>query len=280
MYFFEDYGGIVFGIIGVIIVFIIIRAIRVKNKKRLSNSTDTEQGFIAMRGKTNEQKQIIKYFSSTGIFGFIFKISNSVFDTALYHKIENCKSWINARAINVHGIDVDEVKEISPILIGNYSSDSRYFKIFNDGIFRASEYQMTYLLFGEKQMYAYCNKFDMTSENTTERTREYFYEDITNIDVTQKKVEIPNPRKRSSIICGIILIIFSLLLSGVVGIFFGICSLIAGIIVLIFVGYSRSVVDYVVLRLSVAGSSFECDMKPGDMPAIQGMKAKIREKKK
>ncbi|MDR2599265.1 MAG: hypothetical protein LBC73_03215 [Oscillospiraceae bacterium] len=291
MYNYYDYGygsgfnytPFIYLAVGIIVFIIVMRIIRSGKRKKLQGNSLSEQGFISMRGRTSEQKSIIKYFMSTGILGLIFNISDNVFDSILLGKISNCMQWINARALNIHGIDIDEVKEISPILISNYSSDSRYSKVFKDGVFRASEYQMTYLLFGEKQMYAYCNTFDMTSANMTERTREYFYEDITNIDVTQKKIELLNPRPAGYTIGGIASILAAILfffaLYGL-GKVMAISCVLLGIYLIIFPGYTRSLVNCVILKFTVSGSDFECDITPDDVSAIQGMKAKIREKKR
>jgi len=271
-------------VVGLIVLSIIIKVVKSKNKKGITGSMNVDNSFMGMRGRTPEQKKIIKYFSSTGIMGAIFKISDSAFDGILGAKVNECRSWINARALNVHGMDADEVKETTPILVENYATDSRFFKIFRDLTFRASEYQMSYLLFGEKQMYAYSHTFDLTSANTTERTREYFYEDITDVDVTQKKIEFPNPRPLGYLVGGIACIIFGLILMmavrGGAGVFFGLAGIVTGIVLAFFLGYTRSVVDNLVLRLTVPGDEFICAMKPENMVAIQGMKAKIREKKK
>lgn len=258
------------------------RALKSNGNKDFANSIRVGTGFIGMRGRTSEQKKVIKYFNSTGLLGAIFGISNATFDAILGNKINACRQWINARALNVHGMDADEVKETTHILVENYASESRFFKIFNDRTFRTSEYQVTYLLFGEKQMYVYSHTFDLTSENTTEHTREYFYEDITNVDVTQKKIEFPNPRPLRYLLGGIGCIVLGALLALIpfIGVLFAVCGLVAGIIVMFFLGYSRSVVDNLVLRLTVSGDEFICAMKPENMAAIQGMKAKIREKKK
>lgn len=275
-------GSVIGLIVGLIVIKAIVGAIKSKGQKGISSSTNVDTSFIGMRGRTSDQKKVIKYFNSAGILGAILRISDAAFDEILRGKINACRQWINARALNVHGMDADEVKETTPILVENYSPDSRFFKMFTDLTFRASEYQMTYLMFGEKQMYAYSHTFDLTSENTTEHTREYFYEDITNVDVTQKKIEFPNPRPLRYVLGGIGCILLGLLLSLIpfVGFLFLIAGIVAGIVLIFFLGYSRTVIDNLVLRLTVSGDEFICAMKPENMAAIQGMKSKIREKKK
>ena len=239
---------------------------------------------MGLRGKTKEQKQIIKYFMSTGLLGMIFRISDSTFDSLLNRKADEIVSKIEGRALEVHGMDADEVKEIAPILVEDYYTGSRYYKMFRDLTFRASEYQMTYLMFSEKQMYAYSYIFDLTSAETDEKTKEYFYKDITNIEVTTTQREFPAPRPMEYIIGGIACIIIGLLLiilsDGNGGsLFFGFMLLVAGVIITAFLGYSRRLVEKLNLKLTVPGDVFNCAMNPNNIEAIQGMKAKIRDKK-
>ena len=286
-----DFLMIVIAIVGGIIQFYIIYWIVKKflnRRKNVSTSTDTKVMIppnMGLRGKTKEQKNIVKYFMSTGVLGMIFRISDSTFDELLNSQADEIALGIDKRAMEAHGMDIDEVKEIQPILVDNYYEGSRYFKMFRDQTFRASQYQMTYLMFNDKQMYAYSYIFDLTSAETDEQTKEYFYKDITSIEVVKMQREYPAPRPMEYLIGGWAGIIISLLLmalgtnSGGL-IFIGFLSLIASIILLAYIGFSRRVVDNLVLRLTVAGDKFECAMNPDNIPAIQGMKAKIREKKR
>jgi len=268
-------------IAGLIVLGIVLRV--VKSVGGGSGRRTVNQGLVGMRGRTSEQKKVIKYFNSTGLLGAIFRISNAAFDEIMNNKVSECRSWINARALNVHGMDADEVREISPVLVEDYSFSSRCFKMFRDLTYRASGYQLSYLMFSEKQLYAYSYTFDLTCADTTERTREYFYEDITNVDVTHEKIEFPNPRPLRYILGGLGAIILGMILlasgSGVAALI-GAVAIIAGVILAFFIGYTRSVVDSLTLRLTVPGDAFVCPIKPEHMSAVKGMKAKLREKKK
>jgi hypothetical protein len=293
---FDFIGPIMGVIISIIVIGIIVRIIRSKKRKNgnamevtIDNSpssinTDTSSGFLAMRGRTGEQKKVIKYFKSTGILGAIFKISNSTFDTILNNKLQKYGEMLNKRALSAHGMDADEVNEIAPIRVEGYALGSRFLKVFRDLKFRASEYQMSYLMFSDKQMYAYSLIFDLTSANTSEQTREYFYEDISAIDVTVNRFEYPNPRPYSYIFGGIAAVLVGLILALFtgegIGVFFGVVFLIAGLVLLLFLGYTKSVIVKLILRLTVANDEFICPMKLENMPAVMGMKAKIREKKR
>ena len=299
--FVEYLGPISWIVVGLMVTIVVIRIIRnvLRKGKNVSNTTSTVMTppYMGMRGKTAEQKKVVKYFMSTGILGMIFRISNSTFDNLLNSKADELVSGIEGRALETHGMDADEVKEIPPILAEGYYEGSQYFKVFRNTFhtsesqfrsseyqFRASEYQMTYLMFSDKQMYAYSYIFDLTSANTSEQTKEYFYEDITSVEVTKKQIEFPTPRPMEYLVGGIAGIILGLLLmvlstgnGGVV--FLGLLILVFGIIIAFFAGYSRHIVEKLFLRLTVAGDEFVCAMKPENMEAIQGMKAKIRDKK-
>ena len=96
------------------------------------------------------------------------------------------------------------------------------------------------------------------------------------MDVTHKKIEVLNPRPLVYPLGGIALILFGM---PAVMVLVGVFMIIAGIAPAIFMGYSRSVVDNMVLRVTVAGDDFECVMNPENMAAIHAMKAKIRGKK-
>ena len=272
---------IILGLIGVVV--FVIRRISSEKENNVSNNTFMTPADMRLRDK-KEQKQIIKYFKSTGILGLIFQISDSTFDSVLSRKADELASRIEGRALETHGMDADEVNEISPILTEGYHNRSRYCKMFRDFTFRASEYQMTYLMFSEKQMYAYSYIFDLTSSETDEQTKEYFYEDITNIEVVTTQREFPAPRPIEYIIGGIAGIIIGILLillsRGNQGtLFLGFLILVAGVVIAAFLGYSRRLVENLILRLTVADDEFVCSMKPENMAAIQGMKAKIRDKK-
>ena len=194
-----------------IVLGLVIRLVKL-NGKGISRNAKKGYGFFEILGKTGEQKRIIKYFKSTGILGAIFRISNDTFDNVLNNRVHELGSEIEKRSLEAHGMDSEEVQEIPPIHVENYYDESRYQKVFRDFSLRASEYQMSCLMFSEKQMYAYSHIFDLTSEETTEQTKEYFYEDITNVDVTKKEIELINPRPIGYVIGGLAAILSGIIL--------------------------------------------------------------------
>ena len=199
-------------------------------------------------------------------------MSNEEFDKILAGKINDSKRTLESNALRAHGMDADEVKEIPPIQIEGFASNSAFHKLFRDLTYRASGYQMTRLMFSEKQLYAYSSTFDLTSYETSEITQEFFYEDISSIDVTINEVEYLKPRSLGFLIGCWIAILLGFLL------FF--IPTIIGVLLLIFAGHSRGIVKNLVLKITVPNDEFVCVMKPDYLNAIQGMKAKIREKKR
>ena len=310
-------------IVAIVIIGFIIRKVSGMKSNLLRATTGTGNTFVpppnmGMRGKTAEQKKVIRYFGSIRMLDwivgcltcglwliyvfFIRKMSSSAFDELLDGKRREIASRMATRSLEAHGMDAEEANEIPPILAGDYHWGSPYRKVFMDQTFRASGYQMTYLMFSGKQMYAYNYIFDLTSKDTTETTKEYFYEDITNVEVTKKQQEFPKPRSWGyifgcigAILAGILLVLLPGLVANwatdgrmvliVYSKLFGLgCALgfilsIVGIVALIGFGYSRRVVESLILRLTVANDEFVCPMQLENVQAVQGMKAKIREKK-
>ena len=306
--FFWGAGGIIVGLFALIFIIRIINSIR-NTLRRGKNILSENAKFMSppdmgMRGKTKEQKRVVRYFGTITLidiflgcvtygiwFIYIFffrRMSNTAFDELLNSKADELASKIEERTLETHGVDTDEVKEIPPILTESFYNGSRYFKMFKDHSFRASEYQMTYLMFSEKQVFVYSNIFDLTSANTTEQTKEYFYEDITTIDVSKKQTEFPDFRLLkgyllsgiASLVIGYLIFMFSAREIGapILGGLFQIAGMIL-IILSVVLGFSRRLVDSLILRLTVSNDEFVCVMKPESIEAIQGMKAKIRDKK-
>ena len=71
-----------------------------------------------------------------------------------------------------------------------------------------------------------------------------------------------------------------LLFLGPVGAIISLLLIVAGVILAFFKGYSRRIVDNLILRLTVSGDEFVCGMNTDNIEAILGMKSKIREKKR
>ena len=177
-----------------------------------------------------------------------------------YFLIDGClrKKWTDAeydayvaktipdlkqRGMDKIGLDEEQLKEIEPVHFEGYKYEDCYQKKGNDNMWRSSRYEVTWLFFSDTQVYLYQKSMSLDKDNIKERTEEYFYKDITNFSTVSesKKVSIKNSEGNTEQID----------------------------------------IDTTQFKLVVPGDSFLCAMEQNDYTerAIQGMKAKLREKK-
>lgn len=135
-----------------------------------------------LRGKNSEQQAVIKFFygANAGC------LSGSSMTVEQYiEKVRNRLSSLNTKAMALAklGIDEDEVREIEPISFEGY--------VFNDKKdnlaarasthkWVSSDYQITWVFFGEKEIFIYQYSFSMITDSKRENTMQYFYQDVTN----------------------------------------------------------------------------------------------------
>ncbi len=200
-----------------------------------------------LRGRTKEQQAVIQYFLEDG------GCFSSIMDDAQYDEMVAKKitavNW-KKRALKYLGVDEDQVKEVEPVHFENWSFDSlsAYAKMGKDGIWRSSAYQITWIFFSDEQIYVYQRTINMVEDGKSERGEEYFYKDITNFSTVSETVEKEVLDKRTCRGEGI---------------------------------YSRQLVEADKFKIVVPGEKFECSVKKNKytQTSIQGMKAKLREKK-
>lgn len=201
----------------------------------------------ALKGRTPEQQKVIKYFYGAG--GCLSKgMTDEEYDSMVRAKANSID--FKQRALSRIGLDESQVNEIEPVHFeGYYFDDKRtYAKSGRDRIWRSSAYQITWLFFSDTQVYVYQYTFNMDEDGKREKTEEYFYKDITNFSTLSDSVEKEVIDKVSC--------------TGKTT-------------------YVRQSVEYNSFRLVVPGESLLCSMYQNDYTerAIQGMKAKLREKK-
>ena len=252
-------------------------ALKFRLKKNMRALDILDKNKFETRGKSKDHKRMYKCFHKMS------KKSDTEIDNYLAQRLKEIRPTIHNRALEVHGMDSDEVKEIAPIQIEGFNSDSRFMKLSTEGVYRASEYEISYLLFSDKQMYAYNQIFDLVSNSTTEQTKEYFYHDITNVEVIDDKIDLLNPRDKiyagRATIAFVIGFFTSMLANNDFYLFIGALFLAIGTVLACLLGFVWSITNTLTLKLTVPNDEFECAMKIENMKAIQGMKAKIREKK-
>ena len=79
---------------------------------------------------------------------------------------------------------------IEPVHFGGYLFD-KYFlsKQGDDGKWRSSKYQVSWLFFSVNQVFLYQYTFNMDEDGKKESTEEYFYKDITSFSASSDTVE-------------------------------------------------------------------------------------------
>ena len=204
-----------------------------------------------MKGRTPEQKKVIKYFyGEGGCLSFLSPgLKDEDYDAMVQAKAKSID--FRQKALNKIGLDESQVSEIEPVHFEGYWFDekktlAKWGK--NDKEWRSSAYQTTWIFFSSSQIYVYQYTFNMDEDGKKESTEEYFYKDITNFSTTSDTIEKYVLDKVS-------------------------CKGDAT--------YARKNVDANRFAIIVPGDKFYCSMDQNDYTekAIQGMKAKLREKK-
>ncbi len=203
-----------------------------------------------MKGRTPEQKKVIKYFyGEGGCLSFISPgLKDEDYDAMVMARVKSMD--FRQKALNKIGLEESQVSEIEPVHFEGYMFDEKktLAKWGKDKVWRSSAYQVSWLFFSSAQIYVYQYTFNMDEEGKKEATEEYFYKDITNFSTSSDTVEKWVLDKLS-------------------------CQGEAS--------YARKNVDTNRFAIIVPGDKFYCSMDQNDYTerAIQGMKAKLREKK-
>lgn len=201
-----------------------------------------------LKGRTAEQQEVIKYFYSDG--GCLSKnISDSEYEEKVMAKVKSMN--FKQKALDKLGVDESQVNEVEPIHFEGWKFDEKkgYIKYGKDKVWRSSIYQITWIFCSSEQVYVYQYTLNMDEDGKKEQTEEYFYKDITNFSSSSSTVEkndvlIKTNCKGES-------------------------------------EYGRRTVDTDLFKITVPGDKLECAMVSNDYTegAIQGLKAKLREKK-
>ncbi len=201
-----------------------------------------------LKGRNSEQQKVIKYFyGDGGCFG-LSAMKDEEYDSMVMTRAKSVD--FKQKALSKIGLDISQVSEIEPVHFENYFFDEKktFVKFGKDLKTRSSAYQITWIFFSSTQIYIYQYTFNMDEDGKKEQTEEYFYKDITNFSTTSDTIEKPMP--------------VSTTCQGEVT-------------------YGTKNVDTNRFQITVPGDKFYCAMAQSDYSekSIQGMKAKLREKK-
>lgn len=205
---------------------------------------------MLLRGKTSEQQAVIKFFY--GASGGCMHAGGMTVEE-YQKKVQAKRDALNTKAMALRklGIEEEEVKEIAPVTFEGY--------IFNDKVdnlvaratantWVSSEYMITWLFFGEREVFIYQYSFSMTSDSKKENTMQYFYQDITNFTASSETYQkiVAEP-------------------SGCMG----------------NAQYMQVSANSDEFKIVVPGDTLRCSMTPTDFTdaAIRGMRNKLREMK-
>lgn len=226
---------------GALIVLIAIVALWVWWKK--SHYNDSEWVKNRIKGRNEDQKAVIRYFCNDPACLSKKPISDAEYDQMVLDVLNS--NDYKQKALNKIGLDEDQVKEIEPVHFEGFQFDKQSLaKQGDDGKYRSSKYQVSWLFFSATQVYLYQNTFNMDEDGKKEATEEYFYKDITNFSTSSDTVETPfyDKKKMEDVLKN---------------------------------------VDSNRFAITVPGEKFYCSLEQNDYTerAIQGMKAMLREKK-
>lgn len=223
------------------IILIVIAGLYVWYKKTHYNDSPWVKERI--KGRNAEQQAVIRYFCNDPTCLSKSPISDSEYEQIISKHLQ--ANDFKQKALNKIGLDEDQVKEIEPVHFEGYVYDKNSFaKRGDDGLNRSSTYQVSWLFFSDTQVFVYQNSFCLDEDGRREKTEDYFYKDITNFSTSSETNEVAQYDKKQDKI------------------------------VLVNVDENR-------FAVTVPGDRFYCSLEQNDYTerAIQGMKAKLREKK-
>ncbi|MBR1514651.1 MAG: hypothetical protein IJ622_10230 [Bacteroidales bacterium] len=204
---------------------------------------------LLMKGRTEEQKNALKYFYQYKgcIFGHL--MTDQEYEQMVV-KMINSTDW-KKKALAKIGMEEEDVQEVRPIHFEGFdytpkNSLSLYGK---DMKWRSSHYQISWVFCSATQVYVWQYTFSTIDDTKKERTEEYFYKDITNFSTVTETIEKEVPVKTTC--------------KGDVE--FGLKN-----------------VEDKQFSIIVPGDRLNCQMEDEDdtlEASIQGLKAKLREKK-
>lgn len=213
-------------------------------KTHYNDSAELKKEFKEVKGITDDQKAVLRYFLNEPCWLCKKPISDEEYDAMVMKELK--KTDFKKRALEKIGLDEDQLKEIEPVHFEGFVYDDNSFskKSEKDGLWCSSKYQVSWLFFSSTQLYLYQNTFNMDRHDKKELTLEYFYKDITNFTSSSDTVQsrVWDYKEHKTVIEKI--------------------------------NSNRFMVV-------VPGDKFYCSLKQNDdyERAIQGMKAMLREKK-
>ena len=157
---------------------------------KMTHFNDSEWVKNRIKGRTDEQVAVIRYFCNDPKCLSKKPISDAEYDEMVLAVLRS--NDYKKKALDKIGLDEDQVKEIDPVHFEGFQYDKQSLaKQGDDGKYRSSKYQVSWLFFSATQVYLYQNTFNMDEDGKKESTEVYFYKDITNFSTSSDTVETP-----------------------------------------------------------------------------------------
>ena len=150
-------------------------------------------------GKTIDQQNAIDFFlldnsgcGCTGCGSNGSKMTMGEYQQLVSNRLYNLN--LKQKAMDKIGLDESEIQEIPPIPLSSYvfdegdEGDDVWIKVIGEEAV-SSRFSVSWIFFSATQLYAYTYTFDMVSDNTWEKTQDFFYQDITCFTTAHKVVE-------------------------------------------------------------------------------------------
>ncbi len=144
---------------------------------KMTHFNDSEWVKNRIKGRTDEQVAVIRYFCNDPKCLSKKPISDAEYDEMVLAVLRS--NDYKKKALDKIGLDEDQVKEIEPVHFEGFQYDKQSLaKQGDDGKYRSSKYQVSWLFFSSTQVYLYQNTF--TSSDTVETP---FYDKETGKDI-------------------------------------------------------------------------------------------------
>lgn len=146
---------------------------------------------------TPEQITAWRYFSNIEPDGCLKKwnrVSDSEYDALIQKRCAELGLLTPERALKKLGLDESDLANFAPIMLQDYiaemsTSENRY-RRGEDKVIRTSNYQVTWLLCSENQVYVFQCTFSMLEDDKKDVGEEYFFKDVTNFSTTEVSDEV------------------------------------------------------------------------------------------
>ena len=189
---------VTFGLVILVFYFLIIRPRRRKTGRVYNRGVEyrdkngnpmTESQLF--EGKTDSQIRALKLFHDipleSGCFKKVYMSSSDYWPIVKSQIPANIKE----KAMDSLGIDEEMVKEIDPVRFEGFRFDDAvpHYEKWNENDYSSSAYEITWIFFGDEQVYVYKYRFDTTDNTKGDSNQEYFYTDITSFTASSDSIE-------------------------------------------------------------------------------------------